>query len=221
MTLNLQNNQLSGSIPTELSSLTSLVTLNLQNNQLSGSIPTELSSLTNLVTLSLADNELTGSIPTELGSLTSLVTLWLWYNNLTGSVSVDLSNLNNLRLDYPENGTRAITTVSANSLVEASTYWTLSGDDADEFSISGSGELTFSSPPDYESPADAGGDNRYTVVVDASDGTDTDTLNVELHVTNVDEAGTVTLSSTQPRVDAALTATLTDPDGTVSGESWQ
>ena len=36
-----------------------------------------------------------------------------------------------------------------------------------------------------------------------------------------DRAGTVTLQSTQPRVGAALTATLTDPDGSISNITWQ
>ncbi len=35
-----------------------------------------------------------------------------------------------------------------------------------------------------------------------------------------DGAGTVTLSAAQPRVDTPLTATLTDPDGGVSGVTW-
>ena len=37
----------------------------------------------------------------------------------------------------------------------------------------------------------------------------------------MDEDGTVTLSPTQPQVDTALTATLIDPDGTVSGTTWK
>ena len=36
-----------------------------------------------------------------------------------------------------------------------------------------------------------------------------------------DRAGTVTLRSTQPRVGAALTAALTDPDGSISNITWQ
>ena len=36
-----------------------------------------------------------------------------------------------------------------------------------------------------------------------------------------DRAGTVTLRSTQPRVGAALTTTLTDPDGSISNITWQ
>ena len=35
-------------------------------------------------------------------------------------------------------------------------------------------------------------------------------------MTNEDEEGNLTLSSVQPQVDTALTATLTDPDGLVS-----
>ena len=36
-----------------------------------------------------------------------------------------------------------------------------------------------------------------------------------------DRTGTVALSSTQPRVDTSLTATLTDPDGSISNLAWQ
>ena len=46
-------------------------------------------------------------------------------------------------------------------------------------------------------------------------------MDVKVTVTNVDEKGTVTLSKTQPRVGIAVTATLTDPDGSISGLTWQ
>ena len=57
-----------------------------------------------------------------------------------------------------------------------------------------------------------------------SGGTDTaidDTIVVTITVTDVEEAGTVTLSTNQPPARAELTATLNDPDGGVTGESWQ
>ena len=47
-----------------------------------------------------------------------------------------------------------------------------------------------------------------------------DTIAVTIDLTNVDEAGTVTLPSTFTGGTAA-TASVTDPDGTVSGPSWQ
>ena len=46
----------------------------LRNNQLTGSIPSELGNLDNLVVLALHSNQLTGSIPSELGNLDNLVT---------------------------------------------------------------------------------------------------------------------------------------------------
>jgi hypothetical protein len=44
----------------------------LYNNNLTGTIPTELGLLTNLMNLDLEDNCLTGVVPSELGDLPSL-----------------------------------------------------------------------------------------------------------------------------------------------------
>ena len=53
------------------------------------------------------------------------------------------------------------------------------------------------------------------------DDTDVDaTLQIMIAVTNVDETGTVTLSAT-PATGAAVTASLTDPDGEVTQVSWR
>ena len=49
------------------------------------------------------------------------------------------------------------------------------------------GVLTFGSPPDYENRPDADPDNVYKVTVKASDGTNEDTLDVTVTVTDVDE----------------------------------
>ena len=54
------NNQLTGTIPSELGSLANLEYLNLESNQLSGTIPTWLGSLTKLRGLNLEDNQFTG-----------------------------------------------------------------------------------------------------------------------------------------------------------------
>ena len=48
----------------------------------------------------------------------------------------------------------------------------------------------------------------------------TDMMAVTVMVTNADEAGTLTLSTLQPRVGTPLTATLTDIDGAVSDVTW-
>ncbi len=96
-TLSLYSNSLSGTIPTELGDLTSLQTLSLYSNSLSGTIPTELGDLTSLQTLSLYSNSLSGTIPTELGDLTSLQTLSLYSNSLSGTIPTELGDLTSLQ----------------------------------------------------------------------------------------------------------------------------
>ena len=66
----------------------------------------------------------------------------------------------------------------------------------------------------FEAPDDDNTDNTYTVTVQASDGgTDTTAMEaVTVRVTNVDEAGTIVLSTLQPQVGVVITATLSDGD---------
>ena len=125
------------------------------------------------------------------------------------------------RVDYAEDRRDAVATYTASGPDAASATWSLDGDDAGDFEISSSGVLTFMGAPDYEAPADAGTDNTYMVTVNANDGTYMDTHGVTVRVTNVDEDGTVTLSSEAPRVGVEITADLNDPDGSVTGETWQ
>ena len=102
--INLSNNNLRGTIPAELGSLTNLVYLYLRQNMLSGEIPAELGSLTNLQVLNLYDNELSGTIPAELGQLTNLLWLALSDNELSGTIPAELSRLTNLEvLDLYDN----------------------------------------------------------------------------------------------------------------------
>ena len=88
---------------------------------------------------------------------------------------------------YAENGTAAVATYSATDPESATITWSLEGDDAADFEISAGGMLTFVSSPDHENPADADRDNVYKVTVKASDGTNEDTLDVTITVTDVDE----------------------------------
>ena len=92
-TLDLSDNQLSGTIP-DLTALTQLQTLNLSANQLSGTIP-DLSTLTQLQTLNLSDNQLSRPIP-DLTALTQLQTLNLSANQLNRPIP-DLSTLTQLQ----------------------------------------------------------------------------------------------------------------------------
>ena len=63
----------------------------------------------------------------------------------------------------------------------------------------------------------------YTVTVTATDpsGLEDGSIPVTINVDNVDEPGTVSISPSQFQVGTELTASLTDPDGTISGVTWQ
>ena len=95
--LRLENNSLSGAIPTEIGSMTSLKWLILKNNSLSGAIPTEIGNLTNLRQLHFDDNSLSGVIPTEIGNLIGLDQLGLAGNSLSGEIPSEIGNMTNLR----------------------------------------------------------------------------------------------------------------------------
>ena len=77
-------------------------------------------------------------------------------------------------------------------------------------------------PPDYEAPADSGRNNVYNVTVEATDSSgNTSARVVTVTVDNIEEAGTVTLSNLQPEDGVYISASLTDPDGRISGLTWQ
>ena len=124
---------------------------------------------------------------------------------------------------YAENGTAAVTTFTATDPEGEDIVWTLTGTDSGDFTIVG-GVLRFKSSPDFESPPCGSGDDSASceVTVNASDGTNSSTEDVTIAVTNVEEAGTVTLSTLQPQVGVAITATLADPDGggTTASPAW-
>ena len=68
-TINLENNELTGSIPPEMGELAGINYIRLENNQLSGPIPADIGGLTKLQRLDLENNQLSGPIPAELGDL--------------------------------------------------------------------------------------------------------------------------------------------------------
>ena len=105
--------------------------------------------------------------------------------------------------------------------------WSVKGTDAGDFEISSTGALTFKEVPNYEMPADSNMDNVYMVIVVATDaGVDaknkmTAERAVVVTVTNVEEDGTVTLTSVQPKIGFPVTASVTDPDDGVMDTTWK
>ncbi|XXG59734.1 hypothetical protein AAC387_Pa04g1764 [Persea americana] len=68
----LDGNELTGSIPTTLGLVKTLLVLRLDRNHLSGEVPSNLNSLTDIFELNLANNQLTGPIPNLTSEMTSL-----------------------------------------------------------------------------------------------------------------------------------------------------
>ncbi|XP_010908121.2 receptor-like protein EIX1 [Elaeis guineensis] len=86
--MDLSNNNLSGTIPKELTSLFGLMSLNLSENHLTGEITEKIGALQQLESLDLSKNNLFGRIPSSMIDLTFLSYLNLSYNNLSGRVPI-------------------------------------------------------------------------------------------------------------------------------------
>jgi Leucine-rich repeat (LRR) protein len=94
-TLLLRSNKFQGA-NTELGRLTNLRALRFDDNLKRGSIATELGNLVALTQLDLANPHLSGTIPTELGQLTRLLLLDLRFMNLSGTLPSELGNMASL-----------------------------------------------------------------------------------------------------------------------------
>ena len=98
--------------------------------------------------------------------------------------------------------------------------YALSGgaDDPPRFALdSASGELSYVGPGE-----DAEAVDEHLLTVEAADaGGLTASVEVTVAVLDVDEPGVVTLSAAEPVVGQTVTATVTDPDGEVTGATWQ
>lgn len=67
--------------------------LTLNDNNLNGTIPSEIGNCHKLEVLGLHNNTLTGTLPSDLGRLVNLVTLLLGRNQLNGTVPQEICNL--------------------------------------------------------------------------------------------------------------------------------
>ena len=166
----------------------------------------------------------------------------------TSEVTITVTNVNEApmftagatSIDHVE-GTTVLDVDASNNNADAAVYtvtdedaaddaadlkWSLSGADAGKFELTTTGAtrtLSFMDAPDYESPGDSGRDNVYGVTVEVTDSEgNTAERPVTVKVINMEEAGVVELSTLQPRINFAITATLTDADNVTAGSvSWQ
>ncbi|RZC80050.1 hypothetical protein C5167_042628 [Papaver somniferum] len=94
-TLDLSDNKISGTIPSQLCTwLPYITTLDLSGNQLSGEIPSNLANCTYLNKLKLSNNRLSGTIPPQFASLPRLIEFNVANNDLSGQIPFNLTSFN-------------------------------------------------------------------------------------------------------------------------------
>ena len=89
-------------------------------------------------------------------------------------------------IDVEENQTAIITVTATDPEGDGLTFSLNGGDDESLFTLTGD-ILTFTTSPDFENPSDLDSDNIYEVIIEVSDGTDTDTQTISVTVTNISE----------------------------------
>ncbi|MFN7307498.1 MAG: FG-GAP-like repeat-containing protein, partial [Alphaproteobacteria bacterium] len=90
---------------------------------------------------------------------------------------------------FAENGTGIAYQAVGSDPEGAATSWALGGADAALFNINATtGAVTFKAAPNFEAPADAGGNTVYDITVTASDGALSSSQNVAITVTDVSGA---------------------------------
>ncbi|MBS3670294.1 DUF4347 domain-containing protein, partial [Vreelandella boliviensis] len=122
------------------------------------------------------------------------------------------------KVSVAENTTGVLYTATASDPENDALTYTLSGTDAALFTLdANSGALSFKSAPDFEAPADAGGNNIYDVILTANDGSlSSSPQALAITVTNVNEAPVFVTSSkanVAENTTAVTTLLATDADG--------
>ena len=174
--------------------------------------------------------------PTDVGSTamnnTYVVTVKVSDGSLsdTQTLTVTVTNVNDAPVitspptsaNFPENATRTVVTFAATDQDTASAQntltWTVEpADDGAKFRITkntdGDGELTFIAPPNFEMPTDTGDtamNNSYVVTVKVEDNGSpmgSDTHEIIVRVTNVNEAPTIDSGLAAFSVDENTVAT--------------
>lgn len=130
--LELDNNSLTGAIPSSLGSISNLTILSLSNNSLNGTIPSSLGNLPNIEEIDLSFNQLTGEIPASFGNLDTVTILILANNQLDGVLPSELGDMTGLESFHIQNNAFVGEFPSSiTSLTLLGTVDNLSGDEVD------------------------------------------------------------------------------------------
>ncbi len=127
----------------------------------------------------------------------------------------------------------AVTTVASTDLDGGRATYSLSGPDANDFTINATtGELRFTAAPNFEISNDADADNVYDVTVTASDGVGGfDSQDIRIRLTDINEFDVTPINDTDATINAVaenapvgtpvgLTAFASDADATTNGISY-
>ncbi|GAU15764.1 hypothetical protein TSUD_235800 [Trifolium subterraneum] len=103
--LDISQNNLRGTIPLEVFTLTSLTNLlNLSKNSFSGSLPREVGMLKSIIELDVSENHLSGDIPGTIGECIGLQDLYLQGNFFNETIPSSFASLKDLQyLDLSRN----------------------------------------------------------------------------------------------------------------------
>lgn len=165
-----------------------------------------------------ADNSYQVIVRASDGTLSATQTLTVVVSNINETpVIVSNGGAASASLQVLENTTAVTTVVATDPEGTPRTYAITGGSDAEKFTINAAtGVLSFAAAPDHDIAGDADGNNVYDVIVQASDGSTSDTQALAITVGNVDEAPVLapmaTLSVRAGQL-AAGTILATDVDG--------
>ena len=152
---------------------------------------------------------------TDQGNLTDTDQVVVTVQGLAPSVTTAAA------VSAAENTTTVATLVATDAdTPQANLVWSIpageaGGRDRAMFSLTSGGELSFKTAPDFETQADANTDGLYDVTVQVSDGARTATQNLQITVTDANEAPTAQAGNAQTVTHGAevtLTGSGTDPD---------
>ena len=149
----------------------------------------------------------------------------------TQSISVTVTDVDespsfaSATVDLPinENTSGAVYQAQASDPEQATLTYSASGTDAELFTInSSSGELSFKTPPDFETPGDSGADNTYNLTITATDAANQVNQSLSITVTNVNEAPAFASASVNLDIDendASFTHIVDSADDPDQGET--
>ena len=137
------------------------------------------------ITVTAADGE-------DLGALSVSQNLTIQVNDVDEAPVFTNEATGSIEIDENSDTTEGVFDAAATDPESDAVSYSLSGDDADAFTIGDDGKITFKVSPDYEAPTDNGGDNTYNIIVTATGGTGENAPSVSqdltIQVNDVDDA---------------------------------